>query len=99
MLLLSGVVTFATAIMGQTGGEMPRAAGCQQTVFQLRSPADITSGCRAALTVRTERIIRREEEEQKSGIEREVINRQLMSIKNQCTAAAGHPVRTWGERS
>lgn len=37
---------------------MHRAAGCQQTGFQLRSPADITSGCRAALTVRTERIIR-----------------------------------------
>lgn len=45
--------------MGQTGGEMPRAAGCQQTGFQLRSPADIISDCRAALTARTERIIRR----------------------------------------
>lgn len=97
MLLLS-VVTFATTIMGQTGGEMPRAAGCQQTVLQLRSPADIISGCRAALTVRTERIIRREEEEQKSGIEREVINEQLMSISNHCTATASHPVSTWGEK-
>jgi hypothetical protein len=49
MLLLSVVVTFATAIMGQTGGEVPWAAGCQQTVFQLRCPADIISGCRAVL--------------------------------------------------
>lgn len=98
MLLLS-VLLLVAFDLSWDGWRNVSSCGLSADGFQLRCPADIISGCRVALTVRTERIIRREEEEQKSGIEREVNNGQPMGISNHCTAAAGHPVRTWGKRS